>query len=256
MCRVLAFGCHPDDIEFVCAGTLALLAEKGCEIHLAVMAGGEAGSVELRPRQIRTKRLDEAQKAADVIGAKFHYAGGCDLEVEYNSHYRKLATAVIRKVKPDVVLTNPPVDYLADHEMTSLLVRNACFIAPVFNYDCGTEDEPTKKVPTLYYWSPMGGVDNFGNPAQLHFGVDISSVLETKTRMLQCHQSQLEWLRYMNGWDEYTQNMIDESKQMGKRFSVDMAEGFIQHLGNGYPKENILAKILDSECIIKKRENA
>ncbi len=251
MCRILAFGCHPDDVEFMCAGTLALLAEQGCEIHIAVMAGGEAGSVELCPSEIRAKRLKEAQQAADVIGAEFHYAGGCDLEVEYNSHYRKLATAVIRKVQPDIVLTNPPVDYLADHEMTSLLVRNACFIAPVVNYDCGSNEDPMKKIPTLYYWSPIEQIDNFGNPTQFHFGVDISRVLKTKTKMLQCHQSQREWLRYINGWDEYTDKMIGESQRMGDMFGVEFAEGFVQHLGNGYPKENTIEKFLGLESITK-----
>ena len=39
--RVLAFGCHPDDVEFQCAGTLALLAERGYEVHIATMGGGE-----------------------------------------------------------------------------------------------------------------------------------------------------------------------------------------------------------------------
>ena len=253
MCRILAFGCHPDDVEFMCAGTLALLAEKGCEILIAVMAGGEAGSVELRPSEIRAKRLNEAQQAADIIGAKLHYAGGCDLEVEYNTHYRKLATAVIRKVQPDIVLTNPPVDYLADHEITSLLVRNACFIAPVVNYDCGSDYEPTKKVPVLYYWSPIEQVDNYGNPIQFHFGVDIASVLEIKNKMLQCHESQSEWLKYINGWDEYTEKMIGESKRMGDMFGVEFAEGFVQHLGNGYPKENALIKILGAELIVKGR---
>ena len=59
MDRVLAFGCHPDDVEYWAAGTLALLAEKGYEIHLAVMAGGEVGHPELKPADIRKRRLDE-----------------------------------------------------------------------------------------------------------------------------------------------------------------------------------------------------
>ncbi len=49
MDRVLAFGCHPDDLEFMAAGTLALLAERGYEVHVATMTGGdssETGNVE------------------------------------------------------------------------------------------------------------------------------------------------------------------------------------------------------------------
>jgi LmbE family N-acetylglucosaminyl deacetylase len=246
--RTLVFGCHPDDIEFQCAGTLALLAEAGHEIHMAVMAGGEAGLVTLRPAEIRAKRLKEAAAAAEVIGANFHYAGGCDLEVEYNSFYRKIATKIIRDVQPDIVLTCPPQDYLADHEMTSLLVRNACFIAPVMNYDCGG-GEPTKKVPYLYYWSPLGQTDIYGREFPFQFGVDIASKMDMKIRMLCCHDSQGAWLQHMNGWDEYTHNMVEASKTIGKIFVAENAEGFVQHLGCGYPQDNILKQLLDKHFL-------
>src|SRR3990172_824074 len=123
--RVLAFGCHPDDVEFMCAGTLALLAQKGYEIHIATMTGGEGGSPNLGPQQIRAKRLKESADAVAILKGHYHYAGGCDLEVEYNSVYRKRAVRVMREVDPLIVFTNPPTDYLPDHEETSRLVRNA-----------------------------------------------------------------------------------------------------------------------------------
>jgi len=132
MKRVLAFGCHPDDIEFQVAGTLVLLAEAGYEIHLAVMAGGEMGSPTLRPQEIRQKRLQENVDSAAVINAHFHYAGGYDLEVEYSSEYRRRAVRIIREVDPFIVFTNPPMDYLADHEETSKLVRNAADLPPFY----------------------------------------------------------------------------------------------------------------------------
>ena len=76
MNRVLAFCCHPDDVEFVCAGTLALLAQRGCEIHIAIIAGGGVGSPTLPRAEIRKLQLKEAQTAADIIGARFHFADG------------------------------------------------------------------------------------------------------------------------------------------------------------------------------------
>jgi len=129
MKKILAFGCHPDDIEFMCAGTLSLLAKCKYEIHIAVMTGGEAGSPTLSPQQIREKRLQEGANSADVIGAYFHYAGGHDLEVEYNNQYRKMAVRIMREVNPHIVFTCPPMDYLLDHEETSRIVRNAAYIA-------------------------------------------------------------------------------------------------------------------------------
>ena len=150
--RVLAFGCHPDDVEFLCAGTLALLAQKGCEIHLAIMAGGDAGSPKLPRAEIRALRLKEAQAAADVIGARFHFAGGEDLEVTYNDEYRRRAVRVMRAANPTIVITHAPTDYLVDHEETSRLVRNAAYIGPVPNYDA---DGPAKRFMAV----PRTGVE-------------------------------------------------------------------------------------------------
>jgi len=90
MDRVLAFGCHPDDVEFMAAGTLAILAQKGYEIHIATMTGGEVGHPTKTGQQIHDQRLQEAEHAAQVIGATYHYAGGCDLEVEYRNMQRSV----------------------------------------------------------------------------------------------------------------------------------------------------------------------
>jgi len=182
MDRVLAFGCHPDDVEFMAAGTLALLAERGYEIHIATMTGGELGHPTMSMQEIRARRLGEAEAAAEVIGAAYHYAGGCDLEVEYNSAYRQRATRVMREVDPLIVLTPPPMDYLADHEETSRLVRNAAYIASVPNYDCGVPTTPTSRFPYLYYWDASGTVDIFGRPLPLHFGIDTPPSCRPRSR--------------------------------------------------------------------------
>lgn len=179
MDRVLAFGCHPDDVEYWAAGTLALLAEKGYEIHMAVMAGGEVGHPTLKPQEIREQRLAENAASAAILGGKSHYAGGHDLEVQYDAEYRRWATRIIRQVDPWIVLAPPPMDYLIDHEETSRLVRNACYIASVPNYDCGVPTTPTKRFPYLYYWNAMGMRDIFGRPLPLHISVDISTTALT-----------------------------------------------------------------------------
>ncbi len=247
--RVLAFGCHPDDVEFICAGTLALLAQKGCEVHIAVMAGGDVGSPTLPRAEIRALRLKEAQAAAEVIGARFHFAGGEDLEVTYNDDYRRRAVRVMRAANPTIVLTHPPMDYLVDHEETSRLVRNAAYIAPVPNYDCGTRTTPTTRIPHLYYANAIGGRNIFGQPLPLTCAVDISSVLEIKTRMLACHASQREWLRVIMHCDEYLDLMRKGAARDGQRAGVAHAEGFIQHRGEGHPQDNVLKELLGDACV-------
>jgi LmbE family N-acetylglucosaminyl deacetylase len=246
--RVLAFGAHPDDVEFMCAGTLALLAKRGFDVHIAVMAGGEMGSETLAPVKIREKRLKEAGAACRLIGATFHYAGGYDIEIEYNSEYRRRAIRIMREVHPQLVFAPPPMDYLIDHEETSRLVRNAAFIAAVPNYDCGVPTVPTKGIPHLYYWNAVGLKDIFGRPLPLTCAVDVSSTLDLKVRMLKCHASQRQWLRYINGFDQYTHILRDLTAEEGKRAGFAAAEGFIQHVGNGHPKDNLLKKVLKRLC--------
>jgi LmbE family N-acetylglucosaminyl deacetylase len=247
--RVLAFCCHPDDVEFVCAGTLALLAQQGCEMHIGIMAGGDVGSPTLSRREIRDLRLKEAQAAADVIGAKLHFAGGEDLEVTYNDDYRRRAVRVLRAASPTIVFTHPPMDYLVDHEETSRLVRNAAFIAPVPNYDAGTSLKPTERIPHLYYANAISGKNIFGQPLSLTCAVNISNVIEIKTKMLACHASQREWLRAIMKCDEYLDLMRNMSAIDGKRAGVAYAEGFIQHLGEGHPQDNVLKQLLGEQCI-------
>ena len=249
MACILAFGCHPDDIEFMAAGTLWLLAREGWEVHLATMTGGEVGSATLRPQEIRALRLAEAAESAGILGAGYHYAGGCDLEVAYDREYRKMATRVIREARPDVVLTHSPVDYLVDHEETSRLVRNAAFIASVPLYDCGPGVEPLRGVPHLYYWDAFGGTDNFGRPLPLDFGIDVSDAMEGKRRMLGAHASQRDWLAFVNGMDSYLDEMTAQTAAQGTRIGRTYAECFAQHRGNGYPTSNILAEVLGDRCV-------
>ncbi|MAE61948.1 MAG: LmbE family protein [Planctomycetaceae bacterium] len=249
MDRVLAFGCHPDDVEFMATGTLALLADRGYEIHIATMTGGEVGSATHKSQEIRDIRLAEADAAAKVIHAQYHYAGSRDLEVQYDDAHRKMTVRIMRQVDPHIVLTLPPSDYLADHEQTSLLVRNAAYIASVPLYDCGVPATPASRIPHLYYWNAVNLTDIFGRPLPLHFGVDVTSVIDTKQRMLETHASQGDWLAHHNDYNAYLELMKDWSRAQGKLIGAEHGECFIQHLGNGHPADNILAEVLGPLCI-------
>ncbi len=249
MARILAFGAHPDDVEFQCSGTLALLAQRGYEIHIAVMAGGEYGSATLSEYEIRRKRLAENVESANTIGAHFHYAGGHDGEIQYDPWYRKITYRVLREVDPLIVFTHPPTDYMVDHEEVSKLVRNACFLAPVPNCDSQSSHAVTSGTPYLYYWNAMGLVDIFGRPLSLTDVVDISSVMDIKERMLACHASQRDWLRHHHKIDAYIEMMKHNAEAQGRLIERPAAEGFIQHLGHGYPTEDILSEILENLCV-------
>src|SRR4051794_32117059 len=132
--RVLALHAHPDDIEFQCAGTLALLKEAGCQLTLATMTPGDCGSAEHDAEAIAAIRRAEAKASADLVGAAYACLEFRDLAIFNDDESRRRVVEVLRRLRPDLILTAPPVDYLCDHEATSALVRDACFIAPIPNY--------------------------------------------------------------------------------------------------------------------------
>ncbi len=244
--RVLAIHAHPDDVEFQCAGTLALLKQRGCEITIATMTPGDCGSAELAAEAISQIRRDEAFQAAQLLGASYECLEFRDLSICFDNESRRRVTAFFRKVRPEIVMTAPPVDYMPDHEQTSLLVRDACFNAPIPNYDTHqiSPSEPLERIPHLYYVDPIEGTDWFGNSVQPEFLVDISSTFELKQKMLACHASQRDWLLRQHGIDEYLNSCERWSRQRGSELGVDYAEAFRQHKGHPYPHDNRLLDLL------------
>src|SRR5262245_16866116 len=122
--RVLALHAHPDDLEFQCAGTLALLREAGCHVTMATMTPGDCGSAEHDAETISEIRRGEARAAANLIGADCLCLEFRDLAIFNDDESRRKVTEVLRRVRPDLVLAPPPIDYICDHEMTSMLVRD------------------------------------------------------------------------------------------------------------------------------------
>ena len=118
---------------------------------------------------------------------------------------RRRVTEALRRVKPAIILTAPPSDYIADHEMTSLLVRDACFAASCPNYTTRQWEPapPLAKIPHLYFVHPVEGRDRDGRLVPVDFRVDVSRVFATKRQMLACHASQRNWLLRQHGIDEY-----------------------------------------------------
>jgi N-acetylglucosamine malate deacetylase 1 len=246
--RVLALHAHPDDIELQCAGTLLLLKRAGCEITVATMTGGDKGSAELGPDEISAIRRGEAARSAALLGAEYLCLGFRDLEICFDNESRRVVIETVRKTRPDLVLTAPPVDYMADHEETGRLVRDACFTAAVPNYKTRQWDPApaTDHIPHLYYVDPIGGIGYYGESIEPQFIVDVSEVFDRKLEMLACHASQREWLRRQHGIDEYLDSCRRFSAERGRTIGVAQGEGFRQHLGHPYPGDNLLLRLLET----------
>jgi LmbE family N-acetylglucosaminyl deacetylase len=237
---------HPDDAEFLCAGTLLRLArEYGWQVHIASMTPGDCGSAELPPEEIARVRRAEGAAAAAVAGGRYHCLEERDLLVGYNERALERVTRLLREVRPQLVLTHSPADYLLDHEMTSALARAASFAAPVPNFMRDRDHAaPLGGVPHLYYCDPVEGKDALGRDVEPGLVVDVSAVIEAKSDMLACHASQRDWLRRHHGIDQYLQTMRDWSARRGRSVGVEFAEGFRQHRGHGYPQDDRLGGLL------------
>ena len=244
--RILAIHAHPDDIELQCAGTLLRLKLLGCQISLATMTPGDCGSAELSPDEIALVRRGEAKRSADLIGADYTCLEFRDLSIVVDNDSRRRVTEVIRRTRPDIVITAPPVDYMSDHEMTSRLVRDACFNASCPNYATRQWDPApaTQKIPYLYYVDPIEGIDYYGNAIPADFVIDVSATMEAKLEMLACHASQREWLRRQHGLDEYLDGCRRWSAARGATIGREYGEAFTQHRGHPYPHDNLLGELL------------
>jgi N-acetylglucosamine malate deacetylase 1 len=251
--RVLALHAHPDDIEFQCAGTLILLREAGCSVTIATMTPGDCGSAEHNAEAISAIRREEARASATIIGADYRCLEFRDLAIFSDDESRRRVTEILRRVRPDLILTAPPADYIADHEMTSLLVRDACFAAPCPNYTTRQWEPapPLPGIPHLYFVDPLEGHDREGRPVAPDFHVDVSRVFPVKREMLACHASQRNWLIRQHGIDEYLEIQGKWSSHRGAEIGVAHAEGFRQYRGHPYPQDNLLLRLVRQDGLGK-----
>ena len=232
---VFAFSCHPDDIEFMMGGTLFLLQQAGCTLHYLNVANGSCGSTELGPAETAAKRRIEAQAAAALLGAVFHESLAPDLEVFYTPELVRRATAVIREVKPDILLLPSPEDYMEDHMNTSRIGVTAAFCRGMPNFATLPPVAPTFQDVALYHALPYGLADGLRRRIQPDFYVDVSTVIDRKQAMLACHESQKKWLDVSQGLDSYLIAMRDMSAEVGRmsgRFRF--AEGWRRHSHLGF----------------------
>ncbi|PPL03899.1 PIG-L deacetylase family protein [Parapedobacter indicus] len=241
---VLAIVAHPDDAELLCAGTLALLKDKGWRVEMATMTPGDGGTVTLSREEISAVRKREAASAAALLEAPYQCLECEDIFVMYDKPTLLKVIELIRRTRPRMVFTMSPSCYMVDHEMTSKLVQTACFSAGVKNIE--TASPPFFFTPYLYYADAMEGKDRYGAEVVPGMVVDITDKIALKEQMLACHESQRNWLREHHGMDEYLLAMRAFSAKRGEAVRVRYGEGFRQHLGHAFPQENLLEAELEN----------
>jgi len=123
---LLAFGAHPDDLEFACGGVIAKETQLGRKVHFVICSRGEAGT-----SGTPAQRVTEAENSAALLGATIEFIeldGDAHLEIRA-AHAIKLA-GIIRRVKPGLVLAPTLVENQhPDHWRLGRLVGDAARLA-------------------------------------------------------------------------------------------------------------------------------
>lgn len=201
---ILCIGAHPDDVEGSIGGTAAMMRRRGDRVRFLSVTDGAKGHYRKEyidnPQLLVERRLEEAHRAAAMIGAEFVCFGAPDGGVYVN---HETTTSMIRAIRafgepgkgPDVILVNRPYDYHRDHRVTAQLVLDAAYLLTVPTVCPDTP--PLKQMPVILYWH-----DDFTEPVPFRADVMVSidEVMETKIDMVCAHVSQFaEWIPYARG---------------------------------------------------------
>jgi len=197
--RVLVVMAHPDDPDFICAGTIARWAAEGSEIIYVLGTSGDKGSddPEMTPERLVQIREQEQRDAARALGVKeVEFLGFRDAELLPDLNLRRAITRMIRKYRPDAVICQDPSarwqgqwyiqhpDHIAMGEATLAAVYPAARDRLTFAELLEEGLEP-HKVREVY----------LAGAAEPDFWVDITDWFDAKVAALSAHKSQ------MGDWD-------------------------------------------------------
>lgn len=255
----MAIGAHPDDIEFMMAGTLILLGRAGWTIHYLNLCDGRCGTVRDTVTTIVARRRREARAAARLLGAHFYGSIAADLQLYHTTAAVARVVAVIRRARPRIVLLHSPQDYMEDHVNACRIGVTAAFCRGMRNFPCLPPRPPHLPELTIYHALPHGLCDGLRRRVRAGQYVDIAGALKLKRAMLACHASQKEWLDRSQGLNAYLDAMADTARAVGRmsgRFRF--AEGWRRHSHMGFSTadQDPLGAALGRLCVTDKRYEA
>jgi len=247
----LAAAAHPDDIEFMFAGTLLRLKAAGCEIHMWNLANGSCGTTQYGKDEIIRLRRAEAEASAALAGAVYHPPLCDDLAVFYTPELVAQAAAVIRDIQPTLMLVPSPQDYMEDHTNACRILVTAAFVRGMRNFACDPPTPPWDGHTVLYHGLPHGLRDGLRRLVRSGQYVDIAPALKLKREMLAQHRTQKDWLDSSQGIGAYLSEMEAMCRKVGEiggRFAI--AEGWRRHshLGFADAAADPLSTLLGDAC--------
>jgi LmbE family N-acetylglucosaminyl deacetylase len=229
---ILSIHAHPDDTEIFCSGTLALLSNLGYRIKIIALTNGNLGGIGTSKKNTAQIRKKEAMMSAGMIGAEYDCIGADDGFLFDSKAVRSRVIEAIRKAGAGIILTHLPNDYHSDHRATSNITEISAMLVTLPN---AGRSKPLDSTPLLYHTSPLKNCDNLGNPVpKPHFIVDITSVIGIKKKMIDCHVSQREVMKKMHKMENFTEEMLSQSRFTGNLAGIEYGESFWQHTGGSF----------------------
>ncbi len=219
--RILVFSVHPDDLDFGCAGTVAKLVKEGNKITYCIISNGEKGTHKTKSSKqtIISMRKKEQKRAASIVGVKdVIFLNEKDGEVENTKALRRKLVSIIRKIKPDIVFSFDPANFLfdnfyryhRDHRQAAEAVFDALYPASgseAFFQDLNRKPHTIKEV-----W--------FFAANRPNLWIDISETIDKKIEALLSHHSQI-----INE-KELKKMIFKRVKETGRKKGMKYAESF------------------------------
>jgi len=218
--RVMVVTPHPDDAESGAGGTVASWVRQGREVVYAVCTNGDKGSSDpdMTSERLVQLREQEQREAAQILGVSdVIFLGYPDGGLEDTPAFRRELVRLIRKHRPDVVMTSDPLRrYLwhRDHRITGLVTLDASFTYAqyhLFYPELAAEGVMPHRVREVYLWGSEEP-DTF---------VDITETFSLKLAALMCHDSQVGQYAELVG-----QRMKERASMLGQSQGIPLAEGF------------------------------
>jgi LmbE family N-acetylglucosaminyl deacetylase len=212
--RILVIGAHPDDCELKAGGVTAMYRDAGHHVKFVSVTNGESGHHQISPSELVKVRLAESNAVSALMGIEYEILGNRDGRLLPTLEARFELIGLIRRFRPDLILTHRPNDYHPDHRATSTLVCDAAYMVIVPHI---VPEVPALRVnPVIAYLS-----DHFQRPSpfQPTIVIDVEPVLERIVDQLVCHHSQFfEWLPYTLCQDDSSLKDAAAQREYAKQF--------------------------------------
>lgn len=221
--KFLVFSAHPDDLDFACSGTIARLTKEGSTIIACIITNGEKGvhKVKQGKRAMVLMREREQKRAAGVIGiTEVLFLRHPDGKLENTEAMRKRIVAIIRQVRPDIVMAHDPGNqrfdsfgrFHRDHRMAGETIFDAIYPATAsegFFPELARANNTPHQIGEMWFY----GTD------RPNFFVDISTTVTAKIEALRAHASQIQ--------DEegLEKKIRDRAREAGKAKKMPCARG-------------------------------